>query len=111
MTIRKSCIASLFATTCAALALSAFTASAAVTQSDVDLKSGVWPVMVRMEYNPILQIKVSPSKSAKPDKLEAVKIDFSKTTNLNEVEAVDVYVGGSDVKAGDLFGTAKLSKA
>ncbi|MBQ6705421.1 MAG: exo-alpha-sialidase [Opitutales bacterium] len=111
MTIRKSCIASLVATTCVALAFSAFTASAAVTQSDVDLKSGVWPVMVRMEYNPILQIKVSPSKSAKPDKLEAVKIDFSKTTNLNEVEAVEVYVGGTDVKAGELFGTAKLSKA
>ena len=114
MIIRKSPstrIASILATLGAAFALSVFTASATVTQSDVELKSGVWPVMVRMEYNPILQIKVSPSNSAKPDKLESLKIDFGKTTNLGEVEAVDVFVGGSDVKQGTLFGTAKITKS
>lgn len=114
MTIRKSSptrIASVFTAVCSVLALSAFTATAAVTQSDVSLKSGVWPVMVRTDYNPVLQIKVTPSKSPKPDKLESVKIDFAKTTNPGEIEAVDVFVGGSDLKAGTLFGSAKPTKA
>lgn len=107
-------ILSQFSSVAALVALSVFSSvslDAAVAQNDVALKSGVWPVMVRMEYNPILQIKVQPSSSARPDKLEALKIDFSKTTNVADIEAVDVFVGGNDAEAGTLFGTAKPTKS
>ena len=107
-------ILSQFSSVAALVALSVFSPmslDAAVAQNDVALKSGVWPVMVRMEYNPILQIKVQPSSSARPDKLEALKIDFSKTTNVADIEAVDVFVGGNDAEAGTLFGTAKPTKS
>ena len=103
-----------FSSIAAMLALSVFSAAsldAAVAQSDVSLKSGVWPVMVRMDYNPILQIKVTPSSSSRPDKFEALKVDFSKTTSVSDIEAVEVFVGGSDVAAGKLFGSAKPTKS
>lgn len=94
----------------AALALSAFTVDAfAVSQSDVSLRSGVWPVMVRMDYNPILQIKVA--VSGQEARFNSLKIDFSKTTNPDEIEGVDVYVGGDEYGAGAKYGSARPAKA
>lgn len=98
----------------AAFSLSLFSASlsaAAVEQSGISLKSGVWPVMVRMDYNPILQIKADVGTSTKPVCLEALKIDFAKTTHVGDIESVDVFVGGNDVRPGKKFGSARPTKA
>lgn len=67
--------------------------------------------MVRMDYNPVLQIKVDPSKSAKPDRLDALKLDFSKTSNASDIESVDLYLGGTDSKAGEKIGSATPTKS
>lgn len=98
----------------AALALAAFSADAfaadAVSQSGISLRSGVWPVMVRMDYNPILQIKVAVGNS--DAKFNSLKIDFSKTTNPDEIEGVDVFLGGNEMSAGKIkIGSALPSKA
>lgn len=92
------------------LALSVFSGTEllAVAQRDVTVKAGVWPVMVRMEYNPVLEIRVG---NASGEKLESLKLDFSKTTKLDDIDGVDVFVGGSLDKAGKLFGSAKPTKS
>lgn len=93
-----------------ALALSVFSAGdlfAAVTQSQIKLKAGVWPVMVRLDYNPVLQIALEGAYDAK---LSELKLDFTKSTNVSDIEEVDVYVGGSADKAGTFFGKAKPTK-
>lgn len=92
-----------------ALALSVFSASDlfAVSQSGIQLTSGVWPVMVRMDYNPILQISI---KDAHGAKLTELKLDFTKTTHVSDIAEVEVFVGGDLKGAGTLFGKAKPTK-
>lgn len=96
----------------AALALSAFAGSAfaadPVTQSGITAHAGVWPVMVRMDYNPVMKITVNVSEKAV--NLQEFKLDFSKTTNPNEIDGVDVYIGGDVVKPGEKFATVLPSK-
>ncbi len=97
----------------AAFALAAFSAGTAfaadaVSQRGISLYSGVWPVMVRMDYNPILQIKVEVGD--RNANFNNLKIDFSKTSNLNEIDGVDVFLGGNEFSAGKKIGTARPSK-
>jgi len=81
--------------------------SAAISQSDISLRSGVWPVMVRMDYNPVLEIKIKNPNGAK---LDSLKFDFTKTTNLGDIEEANVFIGGNETSAGTLFGKAKPTK-
>lgn len=93
----------------AAIFFSAFAATlpAAIPQSAVSLRSGVWPVMARLDYNPILEIKIKNPSGAK---LEALKFDFEKTTNVGDIESAEIFVGGSIDTAGKFFGKAKPTK-
>ncbi len=81
-----------------------------VLQSGISSTAGVWPVMVRVDYNPVMKISVNVVDSAKPVNLQELKLDFSKTTNLNDIDGVDVYVGGKIDAAGAKFASVKPSK-
>lgn len=91
----------------ALLAVSMVPLSAAISQNDISLHSGVWPVMVRMDYNPVLEIKIKKPQGAK---LDSLKFDFTKTTNVGDIEEASVFVGGGTDKAGTFFGKAKPTK-
>lgn len=103
-----------FALITSALAIAAFIPSdalaAAVSQDSFAVRSGVWPVMVRMNYNPILQIKVDVEKSPKAVRFQSIELDFSQTTNIEDIEGVDIFVGGNASAPGVRYGWATPTK-
>ncbi len=92
----------------AAALVCAFFAGTELSAADVSVKSGVWPVMVRMDYNPVMQLSLT-APAGKPA-LQELTLDFSATTNPDDIESVDIYVGGNATAAGAKFASAKPSK-
>ncbi len=66
--------------------------------------ANVWPAMIRINYNPILKVEVSPDKA---DKLVSATVDFAGTTNLADIELVEIFLGGDEKSAGEKIGSAK----
>lgn len=71
-------------------------------------ETNVWPVMARMDYNPVLKLALT----SDGETLSGVQIDLTGTTKIRDVASVDVYFGGNSVgKAGEKFGSAKVTGA
>lgn len=108
---RKKFVLSRFVSTlsvsAAALACACF-AGTELFAAGVSVKTGVWPVMARMDYNPVMQIVLT-APGGKPE-LKELTLNFSRTTNPDDIAGVDVYVGGNAAGAGKKFATALLSK-
>lgn len=52
------------------------------------------PVMIRRDYNPILRLDLPTEGCLKPLTLNDVYLDFSGTTNLNDIDTVKLVKGG-----------------
>lgn len=87
-----------------ALSLICFAAlSAGAWAATVTPVVGVWPAMVRQDYNPILQLDVHSNS----ERLTQISLDFSGTTNPKNIKEVTVYIGGTVAKKGTPFGKSK----
>ncbi len=78
--------------------------SMSVWAADVKPVIDVWPAMVRLEYNPILQLDVSSDSEL----LREIQLDFTGTTNLKNIKEVSIFVGGDVAKPGKKFGSANV---
>lgn len=78
--------------------------SLSVWAADVKPVVEVWPAMVRLDYNPILQLNVSSDSEL----LREVQLDFTGTTNFKNIKEVTIFVGGDVYKQGKKFASAKV---
>lgn len=97
-TLSKIALAALcLAGTCDALA-------AVTTKANTN----VWPVMVRMDYNPVMNLKMQ----ADGETLTGIEFNLTGTTKIADIASIDVYFGGDSTgKAGEKFGSAKVTGA
>lgn len=97
-TLTKIALATLcFVGTCDALA-------AVKTEAHTD----VWPVMVRMEYNPVMQLNMQ----SDGETLSGIEFDLTGTTKITDIAEITVYMGGDATgKVGQKFGSAKVTSS
>lgn len=68
--------------------------------------TSVWPVMVRMDYNPVMNLKMQ----ADGETLTGIDFDLKGTTKISDIASIDVYFGGdTSGKIGEKFGSAKIT--
>lgn len=78
----------------------------------METATGVYPVMIRQDVNPILSLNIKTEGNLKPISLNNVTLDFTGTTNLDDIESVSLIKGQPNIndETGDVFGTTKQSK-
>ncbi len=70
-----------------------------VVDKNVEVATDVYPVMVRIKGNPVMSLNVRTKGSINPLTLNAVGLDFTGTTNLNDIESVTVIRSGDPVQS------------
>lgn len=71
--------------------------------------TNVWPVMVRMDYNPVMCLNMQADGG---ETLTGIEFNLSGTTKIADIASIDVYFGGDSVgKIGEKFGSAKVTGA
>lgn len=71
-------------------------------------KTNVWPVMVRMDYNPVMNLQME----ADGETLTGIDFNLAGTTKISDIASIDVYFGGDSTgKVGEKFGSAKVTGA
>ncbi len=58
----------------------------------------VIPVMIRREFNPVLRLSVKTEGCLAPTVLNDVHLDFTGTTNLKDIESVELFRGEEQAK-------------
>lgn len=80
----------------------------ALAAVSTDVKTNVWPVMVRMDYNPVMNLKMK----ADGETLTGIDFSLKGTTKIADIASIDVYFGGNAVgNVGEKFGSAKITGA
>ena len=83
-------------------------AANALAAVDTTAATNVWPVMVRMDYNPVMNLKMQ----ADGETLTGIEFNLTGTTKISDIASIDVYFGGNSVgKVGEKFGSAKVTGA
>jgi sialidase-1 len=54
----------------------------------------VIPAMIRRDFNPVLRLDVTTEGCLNPAKLKSIVLDFTGTTNLNDIEGVEIVRAG-----------------
>ncbi len=91
-------------------------------ERNVEIMSDVYPIMVRIDGNPVMALNVRTKGSSNPLTLNAVGLDFTGTTNLKDIESVTVIrseeciqnIGGGNPfpkDASQMLGTVKMADA
>ncbi len=93
-----------------------------VVDKNVEVRSDVYPVIARIKGNPVMMLNVRTKGSKNPLTLNTIGLDFTGTTNLNDIESVTVIrsdeavqnIGGGHEfpkDASQVLGTVKMADA